>query len=69
MIIDEALALATRRLAEAGVDSARLDARLLLASVEGLSASAVLLDPGGRSRPMPRPLSQHWSTGAAGASR
>lgn len=46
MIIDEALALATRRLAEAGVDSARLDARLLLASVAGLSASAVLLDPG-----------------------
>ena len=36
MIIDEALALATRRLAEAGVDSARLDARLLLASVAGL---------------------------------
>ena len=46
MIIDEALALATRRLAEAGVDSARLDARLLLASVAGMSASAVLLDPG-----------------------
>lgn len=46
MIIDEALALATRRLAEAGIDSARLDARLLLASVAGLSASAVLLDPG-----------------------
>ncbi len=46
MIIDEALALATRRLAEAGVDSARLDARLLLASIAGLSASAVLLDPG-----------------------
>ncbi len=46
MIIDEALALATRRLAEAGVDSARLDARLLLASVAGLSASTVLLDPG-----------------------
>jgi len=46
MIIDEALALATRRLAEAGVDSARLDARLLLTSVAGLSASAVLLDPG-----------------------
>lgn len=45
MIIGEALARATRQLAEAGVDTARLDARLLLASVAGMSASAVLLDP------------------------
>jgi release factor glutamine methyltransferase len=45
MIVEEALALATRRLAEAGVETARLDARLLLASVEGMSASTVLLDP------------------------
>ncbi len=45
MIVEEALALATRRLAEAGVETARLDARLLLASVDGMSASAVLLEP------------------------
>ena len=45
MIVEEALARATRRLAEAGVETARLDARLLLASVDGMSASAVLLDP------------------------
>lgn len=46
MIVEEALSRATRRLAEAGVETARLDARLLLASVDGMSASAVLLDPG-----------------------
>lgn len=46
MNVEEALARATRRLAEAGVETARLDARLLLASVDGMSASAVLLDPG-----------------------
>lgn len=45
MIVEEALARATRRLADAGVETARLDARLLLASVDGMSASAVLLDP------------------------
>jgi release factor glutamine methyltransferase len=45
MTIGEALALATRRLTEAGVETARLDARLLLASVAGMSASAVLLEP------------------------
>jgi len=46
MIVEEALSRATRRLAEAGVETARLDARLLLASVDGMSASVVLLDPG-----------------------
>lgn len=46
MIVEEALSRATRRLAEAGVETARLDARLLLASIDGMSASAVLLDPG-----------------------
>jgi len=45
MTIGEALALATRRLAAAGIEAARLDARLLLASVAGMSASAVLLEP------------------------
>ncbi|MBM3548735.1 MAG: peptide chain release factor N(5)-glutamine methyltransferase [Alphaproteobacteria bacterium] len=45
MTIGEALALATKRLTEAGVETARLDARLLLASVAGMSASAVLLEP------------------------
>ena len=45
MTIGEALALATRRLSEAGVETARLDARLLLASVAGMSASAVLMEP------------------------
>ncbi|MSP50218.1 MAG: peptide chain release factor N(5)-glutamine methyltransferase [Alphaproteobacteria bacterium] len=45
MTVGEALELATRRLAEAGVEAARLDARLLLASVAGMSATAVLRDP------------------------
>lgn len=41
MSIAEALNAATARLAEAGIDSARLDARVLLGAVLGVSAGAV----------------------------
>lgn len=40
MTVGQALAAAARRLAEAGIESDRLDARLLLASVLGIEASA-----------------------------